>query len=272
MDRNSVTGRNGGTKWSMMLIGASCLLGVELSASPSSACLGCSGPPPTAWWQVVTANPCTTDSPGPWEVFIFSDKDGGGKCRVLTPGLYPDWSHMGLPDNWMSSYKVGEYVRGTIFKDSVYRGSLELITKQPPPEYHNNGFQNLPDGWNETISSMRVELSAHPCWKLRADEIALFSGPDPTKNFPDPTKSFDDCIVLPVFAGDGLTPNKFPSSMYMGIADNSISTIDLTKSKCDLRASSDSDYGGSHFTFRAGQVVNTLHHLHGSISSIELCP
>ena len=87
--------KNGRANWSMMLIGASCLLGVELSASPSSACLGCTLPPPTLPWQVQYATKsCTAGGlPGPFEVFIFDDaidhnrRLNGGNCTVLTPGL-----------------------------------------------------------------------------------------------------------------------------------------------------------------------------------------
>jgi hypothetical protein len=100
------------TKWHLMLLGVSCVFAVALTASPSTAGLGFNPWKPA---NLGTPMPCP-DNPaaGAYQVLIFSDADGKGRCFSLDPGLYPDKWFLGLPDNWMSSIQVGQNVRARL--------------------------------------------------------------------------------------------------------------------------------------------------------------
>ena len=102
MDQNWMTDRDSGAlvegdsgkfaktgtgKWRLMLMGATCLVGIDLAATPSAAL---DFPIPTEPWRVNTSRPCTTNDPGGWQVFIFrEDSPVWGECAMLKPGLYP---------------------------------------------------------------------------------------------------------------------------------------------------------------------------------------
>jgi hypothetical protein len=211
-------------KWSLMLLGACFVLTVDLAPSPSTALIL---PPPT--WDEILKTPgatksCVTDPksgarlPGTRQVYIFSDFTNGkaaGDCVALGLGHYPDSASFKMPDNWISSIKVGVGVRAMLFKDSGFRGGNPFPAQNLRDGSDVNGF-NLPAlGWNNTVSSIRVEFAATNCLLPNLNEITIWS----TNNV--------DCVVLPVFEEDGTTARGYASPEDMGIADNSIWAIDL---------------------------------------------
>ena len=150
MNKNSVTDRDGGAlveggsgelakndiaKWRLMLMGATCLVGVDLASTPSAA-LDLVNPlllSPTEAWRVNTSRPCTTNDPGDWEVFIYREASPvWGECAALEPGLYPYPWNFGLEDNQISAVKVGKNVRARLFEHPVYKGKFTVM----------NGCQN----------------------------------------------------------------------------------------------------------------------------------
>jgi hypothetical protein len=219
-------------KWRTLLIGAAFLLGANRVAFPG---IGLVPPPPTDPWVTYTSRACPfpLGTPGPWEVFLFTDKDGRGECRSFAPGLYPYGDNLGIPDNAVKSIYVGTHARVALFKDPLFAG-LPRFTSS----YVYGGIRNLGSPWDKQVSSMRVETdAARSCNDLKSGEFALFTA--------DGTNFVDiDCIILPARAHDGRA-NQFPSSEYMGVWDDHISIIDLTKANCDILAFDDPGYRGS---------------------------
>jgi hypothetical protein len=255
------------TNWRMMLIGASCLLGVELSASPSSACLGCSPQPPTLPWQVQYATKsCTAGGlPGPFEVFIFDDaidpnrRLNGGNCTVLTPGLYPHDTNMGIRNDSMSAIKVGPNVRARVFYDGTYGGQPQLFPK------NSSTLDFVKIFWNDVASSMRVELANRDvnCQDVRSGEIALFT----EVNFQG------DCVILPVHSDDG-SLNEFATPESMGIANDTTRSMFTFGSDCDVLVFDDAYFRGSPHRLSAGTTFQNMIKLGGGhVSSLKFeCP
>jgi hypothetical protein len=224
-------------RWRKLLMGISFLLASNLVSSPSVAC--CIPPPPTDPWRIYASGTCPSPPvvSGIWEVFLFTEKDGQGQCRSFTPGLYPYSDNLGIADNSVKSIYVGKYVRVALFKDAVFAGFPRLTSS------YANGIKNLDSGWDKRVSSMRVEVasrSSYPCFDLKSGEFALYTGEDTGL-------LGNDCMILPLHDHDGRA-NQFPSSEYMGVWDNHIVLIDLTKSNCDLLAFDDPRYGGANGT------------------------
>jgi hypothetical protein len=225
-------------RWRTLLIGASFLLGSNLAAFPGAALI--LPPPPTDYWRIYNNSrecPSPRGVPGIWEVFLFTEKDGGGSCRSFTPGLYPDSGWLVIPDNSVKSIYVGRYVRVALFKDPVFAGLPRLTSS------YANGIANLDSPWDKQVSSMRVEIAARsswPCNDLRSGEFALYTGEDSGLRG-------NDYFILPTHDHHGW-PNGFPSSAHMGVWDNHIVAIDLTKSDCDLFGFDEPGYGGTNGT------------------------
>jgi hypothetical protein len=236
--RETHTPKQSTPRWRTLLIGASFLLGSNLAAFPSAALI--LPGPTTDYWRIYNnskACPNPPGVPGIWEVFLFTKKDGQGECRSFTPGLYPNSDYFGIPDNSVKSIYVGRYVRVALFKDSVFAGLPRLTSS------YANGIKNLDPPWDKQVSSMRVEIAARssfPCNDLRSDEFALYTGEDTGL-------LGNDCIILPLYDHYG-SPNGFPTSAHMGVWDNHIVAIDLTKSNCDLFGFDDPGYRGTNGT------------------------
>jgi hypothetical protein len=217
-------------KWRTLLIGAGFLLGSNLAAFPNAAMMS---PPPTDPWVTYASRACPfpRGAPGPWEVFLFTEKDGRGDCRSFAPGLYPYSDNLGIPDNSVKSIYVGTQVRVALFKDPLFAN-----LPSPSPYASTYGIMNLDSPWDKQISSMRVEIAARNCYYLGSGEFALFTA--------EGTNFYDDCIILPARARDGRA-NQFPSSEYMGVWNDHIFMIDLTRANCDILAFDDAGYRGS---------------------------
>ncbi len=162
-------------------------------------------PPPVKGWPhaILTAN--TTDcarEPGANEVLIYPHPNFTGSCASLKPGFYPFAANLLIGDDKMSSIKVGSAVRARVFEHPVYGGNWNAY----PAGTRSGGL----GGYNDTISSMRVELASRSqtCDDVKGGEIALYRNPN----------LLGDCVVLP---GD----ISYPNAESMGIADDSISSI-----------------------------------------------
>jgi hypothetical protein len=243
------------TNWRMMLIATSVVLGINFAAFRATAQLP-EIPDPS---RVNTGLACPASSgplghgPGPFEVFIYPNTGFGGQCALLQTGLYPHSWTLGLPDDSIRSIEIGAGVRARLFRVARYGGTELTLSGR-------NAFPNLGSFSAET-SSMRVELAERDpgcrIGDLRSGEIALYT--DPFFN--------GDCIVLPAFGPDG-QPNNFPTSEYLGIANDAISSI-VTAHSCDLEAFQNEFFTGARFIFRKGAIYPTLPSLNNSISSIR---
>jgi hypothetical protein len=151
---------------------------------------------------VTTGHACMTSEPSDNEVFIFFNPDFGGACAALFPGLYPTSAHFGLPNDSISSIKVGSSVRARLFWDGPYAGSFFFARP--------GHMRNISGGFDNQVSSIRVELTnrSENCGETFDGEIALFRDAHLT----------GDCIVLP-------GSRSYPTTFVMGIANDSISSI-----------------------------------------------
>jgi len=150
------------------------------------------------------------------EVFLWSDGNFMGQCAALRVGLFPwfepaadfdgtgrDRGSFGLPNDSLSSLKVGSDVRVRLFSDAIYSGSQ--LTKGP------GSYPLIDSGWNDVVSSLRVEDNSRSinCDDLLDGEFAVFGD----ANFAG------DCVVLR-YGRDYTTYLE-----YLGIATDSISSV-----------------------------------------------
>jgi len=89
-------------------------------------------------------------NPGANQIALFVDGDYRGQCVVKGVGQYPNPSAIGLPNDQISSIKVGSDVRATLCQDDNYQGVCEVFLGDDP---------NLTDNsiGNDTVSSVKVE-------------------------------------------------------------------------------------------------------------------
>jgi len=155
-----------------------------------------------------SANPNGT--PDPYTVWVYQDAPYSGACKILLPGLYPTAGNFGLGNDSMSAIKIGSGVRARIFEDVEYKAAWVTVTSS------TSYLGDVCCGWNDTVSSMRVELSnrASNCADVGDREMAVFRD----ANYQN------DCMVLPVM--DYLrNPKTYNNPAQMGIPNDSISSI-----------------------------------------------
>ncbi|MGB9591519.1 MAG: hypothetical protein ACPL1K_03270, partial [Candidatus Kryptoniota bacterium] len=107
---------------------------------------------------------------------LFVDSNYSGQCVVKNVGEYPDPGSIGLPNDSISSIKVGTNVKATLCEHDNFRGVCETFTGDDP-DLSNNSIGN------DRVSSARVErkcaLSSVPSnYRYCADEgsFCSFSG------------------------------------------------------------------------------------------------
>ena len=157
---------------------------------------------------------CPSDpnaEPADYTVWVYEHAPYFGRCKVLLPGFYPGSANFGIPNDSMSSIKIGAGVRVRLFEHSVYGGAYTVVTSDE--SYLGNIIS-----WNDVVSSMRVELAdrSRYCSDVREGEMALFV--DANYN------PLNDCVVLPVKTWNGL-PRTYSNPAAMGIRNDSISSI-----------------------------------------------
>lgn len=154
-----------------------------------------------------TGTPCMTTDPNIDEVFVYTGASFTGTCAKLLAGFYPNsgtaTGGFGLPNDSISSIKVGSTVRARLFTDGVYGGNYFW--------FGGGTWANMPSGWNDVTSSIRVEVNSRSttCNDLAPDEYALFR---------DANYS-GDCVVLHYSHGS------YPQPIYMGIANDAVSSV-----------------------------------------------
>lgn len=91
--------------------------------------------------------PC---APGPDEVAFYLDIDYANQCTVRGIGEYADSAAIGLPDNSLSSVRVGANVQVLLCRDTDLSGVCELA-RADDSDLRNNSVGN------DTVSSARVQ-------------------------------------------------------------------------------------------------------------------
>ena len=94
-------------------------------------------------------------SPNSDQVSLFVDTNYSGQCVVEGIGEYSNPSAIGLPNDSISSIKVGSNVKATLCRDDNYAGGCEDFTSDDP---------NLSDNsiGNDQVSSARVTNRIQP--------------------------------------------------------------------------------------------------------------
>ena len=113
--------------------------------------------------QAQSAQSATACIPGPDQVALFTGINYGGECVIKELGRYPATSSIGLPDDSISSLKVGANVHAVLYSNANYDGQKEIFTSDEP---------DLRGRWigNDQVAALRVSnmilcvpnLEAHP--------------------------------------------------------------------------------------------------------------
>lgn len=98
-------------------------------------------------WETAAAATC---NPTADQVALFVDSDYRGQCVLKGVGHYPNPTAIGLPNDAISSVKVGGNVRLSLFEHDNYQGRSSAFT---------GNDSNLSDNTigNDAVSSMKVE-------------------------------------------------------------------------------------------------------------------
>lgn len=150
-----------------------------------------SRPVANAWAIVYSSPPPPSCNPTADQIALFVDADYGGQCVVKGGGDYPNPGAIGLPNDSISSVKVGSSVKAILCEHDNYGGVCETFPGDDP---------NLSDNsiGNDRVSSARVEqkcplTGVPPDYRYCANENSFcsFSG---TANV---IYGADSCYTLP---------------------------------------------------------------------------
>jgi len=135
----------------------------------------CDAGPPATTGVGVTRQAITGCEPGPFEVSVYINDFYGGSCANL--GLnqgfrgafdIPAWT--GLPNDSITSLKLGSNVYGMFFKDSAYRG---------PRFDAESSYFNVGGYFNDSFTSAIIQtwdrLCTDPNWRPGPGQVALYA-------------------------------------------------------------------------------------------------
>ena len=134
------------------------------------------------------------------EVVVFLDEGYAGKCAKLKIGTYPTAALFKMPDNSITSFKVGSAVRVVLFQNKDFGGFSAAYANN----ISNLGYEPI---GNDTVSSIRVEMRPSTGCSVRGNEIAVFED----ENFEG------ECIIHNV--------GNFSNALEIGLPDNFISSV-----------------------------------------------
>lgn len=140
------------------------------------------------------------EEPASNEVILFQHAPFREPCQRIRTGRYDSASAFGLPNDSLSSLKVGTNARAILFSDSGYRGERCVLG---PGAYSN--LSSL--GFNDRTSSIRVDPTWLNCNKPPSFSVAVFQH----ANYKG------DCTVLGV--------GRYDHSAQFGMANDSISSL-----------------------------------------------
>lgn len=136
--------------------------------------------------QLTTPSLCTPNSD---QVALFIDDNYLGSCVVKNIGVYPTVASIGLPNDSVSSVKVGSNVRLRLFDNEYYTGPNSTF-------YSNDAVLSNDAIGNDKVSSLRVE-------KRYAANLAL--------NRPAWASSVESSSTPAYLANDGNTGTRWSS-------------------------------------------------------------
>jgi len=105
----------------------------------------------------ITTPPCAPPNcnPNADQIALFVDSNYGGQCVVKNIGEYPNPGSIGLPNDSISSVKIGGNVEAILCRDDDYGGGCETFINDDP---------NLSDNsiGNDQVSSAKVKQRVQP--------------------------------------------------------------------------------------------------------------
>jgi len=164
-------------------------------------------------------------------VVVFQHADFTPPCAVLRPGDYPHSENIGLPNDSMSSIRIGRNAQALLCRDANFEGDCQLFVA--------TAFAHLDDTriGNDSVSSMKVQRAGFDPCPIDEHQVAFYEH----GSFTEP------CTVR--VAGD------YPNASTIGLPDRSISSIKLGRSVKVCAWDSDSFKGAFE------QIDSSLAHL-----------
>jgi|GEM_PF-2166336 len=152
-----------------------------------------------------TSNPPSSGgcTPGQYQAAVFQDPNYGGPCVIKGIGTYADPTAIGLPNDSISSVKVGSGSLVTLCDNAGINSPCEWFTADDP-DLSNNSLNT------NTVSSMKVEGGQATTNCVPSDtQVAFFVD----QNFQG------SCTVRDV--------GKYDNAGALGLPDNTISSVKL---------------------------------------------
>lgn len=114
--------------------------------------------PSGASWAVrrFRIGPIPSCNPGTNEVALFVDSGYSGQCVVKGIGQYPNPGAIGLPNDSISSIRVGSNVKAILCRDDNYQSTCETFTSDDDNLAGNSVG-------NDSVSSLKVESRQASC-------------------------------------------------------------------------------------------------------------
>lgn len=161
------------------------------------------------------------------EIAVFEHENYGGECMLHNVGNFSDPLEIGLPDDFISSVKVGNLLRLVLYRDEDFGGISGVYMSDDAALYYD-------DIGNDKVSSMRVDL------KPRAKGCK--AGPTQVAFYKD-AQYKGQCVVKEI--------GTYPDAVAIGLDDDIITAFKVgSKVKVIL-------YTGTNFTgFSATYQVN----------------
>jgi hypothetical protein len=215
----------------------------------ATTCLGLLASQSGALAQIGSARTgCNSSTlPGAEEVIIYMDNDYRGDCRILSVGTYPTASNFGLPNDSISSLKIGSNVQAHLFWDGPFDvhntefGWVDFV-RRLGGNYPNLGAvtnaANTGQGWNDATSSMRVIRNSEACANPGPKQVVFFQHAD--------------------FWGDCVTKNVgFFDVWDIGMMNDSITSLKVGSS-ATLTICKNGNFGTPCDVYRPGSTVSNL--------------
>lgn len=140
--------------------------------------------------------------PGPQQAAVYVDANFAGVCRVLPVGDFPTGTSTGLPNDSISSVRVGPGAEIHLCEDEFYSGACSLLTSDTP-------FLGNTAVGNDRITSARVRLQGQPLCTTGDAQVTFFGD----------WKFSGPCSTLNI--------GEFPTATRTGLANDSISSFRL---------------------------------------------
>ncbi|HTN78316.1 MAG TPA: hypothetical protein VMK16_01485 [Acidimicrobiales bacterium] len=134
------------------------------------------------------------------QVSFFTNADFLGSCVVKDIGEYPNSGVIGLPNDSISSVRIGAGAQAVVCKDTGFLGDCILLDRDV-------AFLNGPRVGNDEVSSAKVQAAGTTSCQPGDGQVAFFVDAD----------FLGSCVVKDV--GD------YPSAETIGLPNDSISSI-----------------------------------------------